>query len=146
MKDKLHFRAFFNIQITCPCFMSAADMSPWEQWEIHESPKFIHLFFLCVTCTGLPSYYLIFFSLFSMTSLLKVHIGYKICSEVELSYCCGNIFFFLQQTQYPAVFHACYCYTIGTVSFHLQLDTTSWQCHISVFVKAIECFGFYITV
>ena len=104
MKDKLHFRTFFNIQIkwrkirkwfnqlTYPCCMSATEMSLWEQWQICKSLKCIYLFFLCMTCTALPSFYLTF-SHFPMTSLLKLLTGYKIYSELELSYCCGNVFF-----------------------------------------------------
>lgn len=62
----------------------------WEQ--ICES----NLFFFCMICTALPKICLTFFSLFPMTSLLKLHIGYKLL-KVELSYYCGKLGFFQQK-------------------------------------------------
>lgn len=77
-------------------------------WEQMCESQFFFLFD-CMTCTALPNFCLAFFSLFPMASLLKLHIGYKICLEVELSYCSGNLVF-LQQKQNAAVFHVCYCW------------------------------------
>lgn len=68
----------------------------------------IFLFLFCMTCTALLKFCLAFFRLFSMTSLLKLHIGYKLL-KVELSYCCGNLVF-LQQKQNAAVSRVCYCW------------------------------------
>lgn len=65
-------------------------------------------FFFCMTCTALSKFSLAFFSLFPITTLLKLHIGYKLL-KVELSYCCGNLVF-LQQNQNAAVSHVCYCW------------------------------------
>lgn len=70
--------------------------------------KSVSLNIFLMTCTALPKFCLALFSLFPMTSLLKLHIGYKL-HKVELSYFCGNLDF-LQQKQNTAVSHACCCW------------------------------------